>query len=452
MNILLPTYGYYPYNWGGTEVYVSGLAKYLTERGHTVTIIASMPPEAFNDHIAFYEDDQLKTIKYDHESVSVIGVVLKNETTEEIYKKFRKSWVISWQNVLIKHSAVAWDILHTHANTSAIGEALMTAAKKNSPALKLVASYHVPVSCVKGTLLFGNGMRACSVKPAPNICTACFISSKQNLPLHFAKIISGVIPKLKNEKLSTSLKLKSLVAEFITSFKSFDSRIDQWHVFSEQIKNVLLLNNVEQKKILLLRHGVNPCFHTDSSQSVPERKSTGKTVFLYAGRFHKVKGFFTLLKAWYCLPDNDVRELWIIGDLQNSDTEWQRWQAGLTQRKDIKWLGVKTQNDIASLMRLTHCIIIPSEWIEIGPLVFHEAIAAGSDVLASNMGGCKELAEFYSLKSNLFEAGNHVDLSKKITEFKYSGKELKVASSNINYHGVLKSYIQLTGNPQVIKI
>lgn len=413
------------------------------EKGHSVVIIAGMPARAFKDHPIFYEDDQLKTIKYYQDNINVIGVVLKNETTEEIYKKFRKAWVNSWLNVLNKHSCKSWDILHTHAHTSAMGEALMDATKIFSPELKIVASYHVPLSCVKGTLLFGNSMRACSVKPATAICSACYISSKQNWPLALAKIVAGVMPSLKNESLPTGFKLKYLVSEFIKSFISFDSKVDQWHVFSEQIKKILLLNNIGEDKIRLLRHGVNPVFFVQNSGSLFNRQNAKTTVYLYAGRFDKVKGFFTLLKAWSHLSVSDKRQLWIIGENQNNDDEFEKWKSAVSQRNDIKWCGAKNQEEIASIMKQVHCTIVPSEWIEIGPLVFHEAVASGCDVIASDMGGCKELAEIYKLKSNLFKAGNSSDLLEKIVGFQYSGKLEQVDSQLTNYEMVLQSYLKL---------
>ncbi|MEJ7587807.1 MAG: hypothetical protein WKI04_09640 [Ferruginibacter sp.] len=50
LKVLIATYSYYPYNWGGTEVYISGLVSFLKEQGHFVAIIAGMPPAAYGDH------------------------------------------------------------------------------------------------------------------------------------------------------------------------------------------------------------------------------------------------------------------------------------------------------------------------------------------------------------------------------------------------------------------
>ena len=444
MNILLATYSYYPYNYGGTEVYVSGLAGYLKNEGHNVIIIAGMPADAFREHPVLHEDEHLKTIDYHFNSIRIIGVVMKNVTTTEIYRKHRIESVTSWAAVLNKLPIVKWDIVHMHAITSTIGESLLEAAMQKSPAVKFIASYHVPVSCVKGTLAFGNKIQECNVTPSVDICTPCNISSKQNWPFGISGLLSSLIPYTSNEKLPTSLRIKYLIKQFLIAFRSFDKHVDQWHVFSEQIRHILILNKVDEKKIMLLRHGVNPVFFPNANDdSIQNRKASSQTIFLFAARFNKVKGFFTMLRAWNTLPENKERILWMIGENQSGEDEVSEAINKTAQRNDIKWLGIKSQSEIAKIMKDVHCTMIPSEWVEIGPLIFHEAIAAGCDVIASDIGGCKELAHIYKIKSQMFKSGNATVLAQKILDFKYSGFAEYPDTQQQNYKQVLASYQQV---------
>lgn len=443
VNILLATYSYYPYNWGGTEVYVSGLAAYLQQQGHQVTIIAAMPKRAFEEHPVFFEDSNLKAVTYSFDEVKVIGVLLKGSTTADIYSKFRKEWVQSWSTLLTSSERGKWDVLHLHANTAAIGHSLLKAARVHSDGIKIIASYHVPVSCVKGTLLFANSMRECAVKPSVNTCTACCISSQQNLPYQITAVATAAMPLLRFEKLPVALRIKYLVKQFIAAFTAFDEDIDLWHVFSDQINGILQLNGVKRKKICLVRHGVHPDFFESNQEMLEERKHQQKIIFLYAGRFDKVKGFTTLLKAWCSLPEIKERELWVVGDKQTNDAAIEKWMEVSSRRKDICWLGAKSQQELSRVMKKVHCTIIPSEWVEIGPLVFHEAIAAGSDVIASGIGGCKELAGLYYKKAGLFEPGNSAALSGSILNFKYSSISLSPLLQASNYQLVATSYSQL---------
>jgi len=439
LNILLPTYSYHPYQYGGTEIYVSGLANYLTTKGHNVTIIAGMPSTAFDEHDLFFEDDNLKTIIYFQNEIRIVGVILKETKVHDIYRKYRLEWVSSWLKVIQKLDTAYWNIIHIHANTSAIGISLVKAVKIHSPQINTVASYHLPLSCVKGTLLFGNLMKACNVKPNRNICTACFISDKKNIPLKISSPVAFMMPMWKNEKFPTDLKLKYLVNEFIESFNLFCMEIDQWHVFSMQITSILLLNKIDPSNILLLDHGVNPVFNIDD-YLIRQRQKLKQTNFLYAGRFDQAKGFITLLKAWCSLPELADRILVVVGQKQNEDIILTNWLKEAAKRKDIKWMGVQPQEQVAILMKNAHCAIIPSECIEIGPLVFHEAIAAGCDVLTSDIGGCKELGKIYAGKTTLFKAAKSNVLAQKIIDFNYSGLRINVTDQLENYGKILNAY------------
>ena len=399
-----------------------------------------MAPQAFIDHPVFYEDDQLKSVQYFFEGVMVIGVIMKHTSTTEIYSKFRLNWVSSWLELLQKLPVKHWDILHIHANTAAIGRSLIKASKLHSANIAVVASYHIPTSCVKGTLLYGNSNIACTVKPSVEVCTACSISSKTQWPITVTKVFSLLMPIIQSERLPTAFRLKFLVSQFINGFKSFDAEVDVWQVFSEQIKNILLLNEVPQRKIIQLQHGANEVFFLDNVQSYQSKSAQQGNVFLYVGRFDKFKGFYTLLKSWMSLPENNTKVLWIVGENQSADPQTERDIQQAFHRKDINWMGKLPQEKIAALMQQAHCTIIPSEWVEIGPLVFHEAIAAGCDVITTNIGGCRELASLYSKKSHLYEPGNVGQLTKLIANFKYSGnKEIPVTQTQ-HYQKVLQSY------------
>ena len=427
-------------------MYVSGLASYLQQQGHHVTIIAGMPPEAFQQHAVYYEDHQLKTVKYFHDGIEIVGMVLKENSTSEIYTKFLPQWVRSYTAVLKKISEQQWDVLHIHANTSAIGRSLIRAAKTHSKKIKIIASYHLPISCVKGTLLFANSMKPCTVKPSATICTACCISTKFGLPLQVTKLLASLMPRFAEEKLPTSIRLKFLIKQFTNSFNAFDNEVNLWHVFSQQMKTLLEINGVVEKKIFLLRHGVKPVFLENEIASVLQRKEQHIKVFLFAARFNKLKGFITLMKAWCSLMETSGRELWMVGEKQTDDDKIANCIASAIYRKDIKWLGIKTQEELAVIMSKVHCTIIPSEWIEIGPLVFHEAIAAGTDVIASDIGGCRELVLQYKNKSRMFQTANVQSLKKKIIEFKYSGKTEQTQTQLQNYEAVLQSYYNIKSN------
>ncbi len=402
-----------------------------------------MPERAFEEHPLLYEDEDVKTLLYTHHEINIIGIILKNETITEYYRKYRKNWVGSWAKILEQYSEIKFDILHLHGFTSPIGRALVEAIKQHSSLVKIFASFHVPVTCAKGTLLFANKKKECRVTANRFICAACTISDKSNMPLPIAKVITKLLPGQLGETYPTSIRIKFLVSEFVKSFHTVNQHIDSWFVFSDQVQKNLLLNGVVANKINLIRHGVNIVYTLPDKDFLVKRLAKKPIIFLYAGRFDKVKGFHTLLKAWSLLKEDSNRVLKIIGDNQSGNEEINIDLFTVSKRSDVKLLGLQKPEELAAIMKESHCVIIPSEWIEIGPLLFHEAIATGCDVIAANLGGCAELASFYKSKTNLFESGNAKDLSKSIENFSYSGLRIPVNVEENNYAEVLKSYKDL---------
>jgi len=98
-------------------------------------------------------------------------------------------------------------------------------------------------------------------------------------------------------------------------------------------------------------------------------------------------------------------------------------------RNDVKWLGALNQVELAEVYRKADYVIVPSECYEIGPLVIHEAIASGCRVMASDIGGCKELLNHYNMKESQFITGDSDDLKRKIMG---SGKNSQVIAHKVS--------------------
>lgn len=440
MNILLPTYSYYPYNFGGTEVYVSGLAAALIAAGHKVTIICATATQAFDDHGVFFEDDHIQATSYIQDGAVVIGAVLKQVKQEQLYFFENGAVRRSWEKIFDGSGSLHWDIIHFHAYTSLINLNIFEAAKKQGNHIKLLFSYHLPASCLKRTLLFANTFTDCQVKPQADVCSACYLSDRFNMPYKLSKAFVNVLPQTGNKQLPFIFRMKKLFGGGIASFQNLIRNCDHWFVFSKQIAETLLLNGVDVNRIEELQHGVAPMF----LQTPAGNKRTGQQkIFLYAGRFDHLKGIGTLLKSWCSLEMSGERKLIIAGEGEQNDKRLAKSFELAKKRNDIEWIGKKSQRELVQVMDSAHCVIIPSEWVEIGPLIFHEAISRGCDVITSDIGGGKILAAHYSKKSSLFRAGDYRQLAKRILGFSYSNAVYGVPQNNENYRSVLAAYQRL---------
>lgn len=416
-----------------------GLAQYLKEAGHDVTIYAAVPGDAADRYGEYYEDTNIRATHYIWKDIKVVGIHSKFSTREEIYTKTRAEIVPTLIELLRKGEGEI-DVLHIHANTLLNGTNFIAAAKQVFANVKVVTSYHLPLNCVKSDLLYDGKIQACNVKVDTGICTSCFISSNTVLPHGLSDWVQKILPRNYFPSLPTVLNLRYLVSGFLSNFSTLKSETDHWVLYSNEVKEILMNNGVSESSISMIRHGIDPVF----LKFPPGYKENKPVQFCFASRMFALKGFFTLLTAWLGLEATNNRHLNLVGNIPPQLTHKEKLLIEKAKkRRDISWIAPLPQAELAGLLGKMHCVIIPSECVETGPLVFHEAIAAGADVIASNLGGCAELGQYYRDKTFLFTPGKADSLQSAIEDFQFSNKRLPVLEAKSHYLHVLGIYQSL---------
>ncbi len=109
---------------------------------------------------------------------------------------------------------------------------------------------------------------------------------------------------------------------------------------------------------------------------------------LYFGRLSKEKGIKTLIEA--CIKCNKKLMLAGKGALEEEIRESfnQEINNGLVQL-----LGFKSGEELTELVRKSKCVVLPSEWYENGPYSIMEAMAEGTPVIVSDLGGLPEMVK-----------------------------------------------------------
>lgn len=156
------------------------------------------------------------------------------------------------------------------------------------------------------------------------------------------------------------------------------------------------------------------------------KQENGKLTFGFIGRVTRDKGIELLLEAMAALPDEDC-ELKIAGRVDPGYLE------ALKQRfpdPRLQWLGHLPAQQFYSLVDV---VIIPSVWAE--PLAYTciESIFAGKSVIASDIGGLREIAVLVPLH-RLFQAGDVAALGAAMQEAlqnKVSWKQMRQASLEV---------------------
>lgn len=422
MNILLATHNFYPYYKGGTEVYVLNLAKHLLGLGYNIEIISALDRVHVQDNEINYEDTNIIVCKYFYENIVVYGVSNKNEQTSHIYSRKSKPHVDSYIRFF---NIKKINLLHLHGFTATIGLDIIYALKTLNNDLKLITSYHTAFSDPKETLTFGN-----TLKEKPNFInhTADLLSYRFQIPYKLIEPFISFLPNTYFKKLPALFNVKYLVRLSLKSFSQLVDLTDEWWVYSDGIKNHLLDLGVKETRIKKERHGITPIFLQK------KRIHNVKKIHLFSGRPVVIKGIKTLLNAWLLLKEDNQSELWLTTPPISNDKKIQGLMDQTKLRNDIKWLGEVNQAQLAEIYCTADFVIVPSECYEIGPLVIHEAVACGCQIIASNIGGCKELLNHYKMIEGLFIAGNSIDLSRKIIGSKKNTNTTKHKISSFTEH------------------
>lgn len=110
-----------------------------------------------------------------------------------------------------------------------------------------------------------------------------------------------------------------------------------------------------------------------------EKKSGDKQYVLYFGRLSEEKGVSTLLDVCKSLPD--VKFIFVGTGPLSDDVK------GIS---NIEYKGFQQGDDLWDLIANAKFCVCPSEWNEVFGLTIGEAIALGTPVVASNIGGIPE--------------------------------------------------------------
>jgi glycosyltransferase involved in cell wall biosynthesis len=131
---------------------------------------------------------------------------------------------------------------------------------------------------------------------------------------------------------------------------------------------------------------------------------------IYLGRLSKEKGMLTLLNAFKNLPELPLKILG-EGPMEEELIEFAR----LHHLNNVSFVGFIDGNLKREMLKKALFLIFPSECYESFGYTIIEGYACGVPVVASDIGGARELVQEGNT-GFLFEAGNPDDLQKKISQ------------------------------------
>jgi glycosyltransferase involved in cell wall biosynthesis len=185
--------------------------------------------------------------------------------------------------------------------------------------------------------------------------------------------------------------MPELVELRIQVFHRLIKLVDRVIALCEWARDLLIRNGVPQAKLTLCRQGISWEVNDYSKDHSPRKPGLPiRAAFL--GRLDPTKGVHIVVEA---LKDNAALpfhlDLFGVRQGEAGDRYASRMGELIACDTRIRIMPPLSPGRVVPRLREYDVLIVPSQWMETGPLVILEAFAAGIPVIGSNLGGIAEL-------------------------------------------------------------
>lgn len=400
--LMVNRYGYPGY---GGENYFLNLCQLLKEKGHKVIIFTTKDERnIYREYTDYYVN------KIDVDNLNSISLLDKMSYAPKIIYSFEAKQKIE---KLIRDTQP--DIVHIHNIKRLISPSILHSIKKfNIPIVYTLHDYHL--ICLNYRLFYQG-----------KICEDC----KDH------KYYKAILKKCIRS--SVLLSLLGCIEQYVhTILKIFEENVDIFITPSNFLRKKMIEYGFNPGKIIHL-----PCF-VFMDNYLPNYEFSNYVV--YIGRLVEEKGLNTLIKVMKKISEV---KLLIIGDgTYRDDLE----KAVINEKiSNVEFKSYIPKENIKAFIKNSICVVVPSIWYDISPMVIYESFAMGKPVIGANIGGIPEVIDD-GVNGLLFKPGDANELAEKIRYLLSNKDKLKEMGSNgrrkvleyycpeIHYEKILKVY------------
>jgi glycosyltransferase involved in cell wall biosynthesis len=409
MRVLLAPHFFPPGHPGGTEAYTFNLARMLQRAGHEPFVICAEDWGSGDRWQPRHQDGV-------HEGIPVRRLFFNWEHAPD-------PWVNSYDNPATERHVERYlrelrpDVLHVTSCYS-LGAGIFRAARRvGVPTFLTLTDFWF--LCPRHTLRRSDG----SLCAGPESAVGCQKCVAAEAPIYRA-LTSVLPPDLAARGLVELSRWPAIArrrglrgwvgdtgARLAFLRRAFDS-VELAFAPSRFLMETFVRHGFPADRIKLSPYGLETAWLDD----VRPRDPSAPLVVGYAGQIEPIKGVDLLVRAFRSLPADRPIELRIHGDLSKNR------QFGATLRQlvgdhpAIRLAGPFERAQLAEVMSGLDVLVVPSTWYENSPVVISEALAAGRPVIATDLGGIRDLVE-HEVNGLLFELGDVAGLARQIGQF-----------------------------------
>lgn len=169
---------------------------------------------------------------------------------------------------------------------------------------------------------------------------------------------------------------------------------------------------VKYDRIRYWPHGVN----AEQAKAGCEKTPCDHLRFGYTGHMYPFKGVDVLVRAFRQIPLSVPASLELHGDVDQMPEFGAKLRALAAGDPRIRFHGRFENRSIGQVLANIDVLVVPSVWYENSPIVIHEAHAAQTPVVATNLGGMADWVR-HEVNGLLFERGDAADLVRQMQRF-----------------------------------
>lgn len=384
MKILLASHLFFPDYRAGTEVLVLELAKSLRSRGHDVFIVTCSRHESKDDA----SDPWRSKDSYDGFDVFHINFGTRNNKRSVAHHVSSPKRIALLQNII---DEIKPDMVHFHHINGFSAAAVSELRKTGIPVFFTATDFWA--ICSRTSLFIPHKNSVCSGPESPAKCLAC---ATPQLPEWVAKaaisIVGSTTAKLSgaaSQIYSTKTRLNDIANHINTANGIFAATRFQ--------ADMLTRYGISSARMKVVPFGVQ-LGELSPRAEIPEIASSDSPLkIVFIGSLTHIKGAHVLLEALQKLPPEKLAclDVKIYGKTRTDEEHY----GDLLKEHAAKLHGVASfqgtfpHEQIGTILRNADLCVVPSIWYENAPLVLCSAIAAGTPVLVSDLGGMTEIIQ-----------------------------------------------------------
>jgi glycosyltransferase involved in cell wall biosynthesis len=405
MKILIVSPHFPPRYIGGVEMYTKRLADMLLARGERPEVVAAERVDITQSSMKVERESE-----FGYPVHRLSGPIVRER--ERLGIGFDSPECERAMNRIFDDSAP--DLLHLHSGYLLGGPALAAARHRRIPVVVTLHDYWF--ICPRITLTHPSGA-PCSGPESAAKCAWCLATEKRRYAMPDTmlqgRLGRGVIATLTQStvaplaaRLPSVRQLSTRLSVLLDLLQSANVILSPSHFLRDQ----MIRAGMPGSRIQVSRYGIEIVPVQRSRRSAESTLCVG-----YLGQVAPHKGVHVLIEAVRRMA-TDRLEARIYGDLTREPGYVEHLRDLAAGDTRITFPGPYVRAQVYEILGGLDVIVVPSVWYENAPFVIQEAQASGVPVVASRLGGMRELVSDQE-NGLLFEPGNANDLARQLQRF-----------------------------------